>query len=94
MRVLRTVRTIVVLGLYGLALVKALSYIEAEFPAAKARVDKARERMEPALRDATRTLRSASTDVAESVRDVSRSAVEAADTFTNSTGNSDRAVTV
>ena len=79
MRTLRFLRTMFVLGLAGLALVKAWRLIAAKFPAAQNRVDKARERLEPALRGAATTLRFASTDVAESVREASQSAGAAAD---------------
>jgi hypothetical protein len=49
----------VVLGLAGLAIAKARPFIAARFPAAKERVDKVRERIEPALRDAADTVASA-----------------------------------
>jgi len=73
---MRMLRTMIVLGLAGLALVKAREYFATKFPAAKERVDKARERIEPAVKDA-----------AESVRDASHSTAEAAKTVASAIGD-------
>jgi hypothetical protein len=54
----------IVLGLAGLALVKAREFFATKFPTAKERVDKARERIEPALREATKSVASAIGDAA------------------------------
>jgi hypothetical protein len=80
-------RMTIVLGLAGLALVKAREFFATKFPAAKERVDKVRERIEPALREATGTVRSASKEAAESLRDASLSTAEAAESVANAIGN-------
>jgi len=72
---LRALRLTVFLALAGWV----WKQVKPKLPAAKAQVAKARERIEPALRDATRTVRSASRDAAETVRDASLSAAETAD---------------
>ena len=72
---MRTLRMTILLGLAGMA----WKYLKPKLPAAKAQLAKARDRVEPALRDATTKVRAASKDAAESVRDVSLSAAETAD---------------
>ena len=76
---MRMLRITVLLALAGWA----WKVIKPKLPAAKAQLAKARERIEPALRDATSSVRSASTDAAESVRDVSLTAAESAESVAN-----------
>ena len=76
---MRMLRMTVLLGLAGWA----WKAIKPKLPAAKAQLARARQRVEPALRDATNSMRSASTDAAESVRDVSLSAAESAESVAN-----------
>jgi hypothetical protein len=76
---MRMLRMTVFLGLVGLA----WKWAKPKLPAAKAQVAKARQRIEPALRDATSSVRSATHDAAESVRDVSLSAAETAESAAN-----------
>jgi methyl-accepting chemotaxis protein len=78
---MRTLRMTILLGLAGLA----WKYVKPRLPAARAQMAKARERIEPALRDATTKVRSASKDAAESVRDVSLSTAETADALVEAT---------
>jgi hypothetical protein len=72
---MRTLRMTILLGLAGMA----WKYIKPKVPAARAQIVKARERIVPALRDATSRVRSASRDAAESVRDASLSTAQTAD---------------
>ena len=76
---MRMLRIAVLLALAGWA----WKAIKPRLPAAKAQIARARERIEPALRDATSSVRSASTDAAESVRDVSLTAAESAESVAN-----------
>src|SRR5258705_10431718 len=76
---MRLLRLTILLGLAGLAWKK----LQPKLPAAKAQVAKARERIEPALRDVTDKVRSASKDAAESVRDASLTTAETADSVAN-----------
>jgi hypothetical protein len=83
---MRLLRLTILLGLVGLAWKKL---IEPRLPAAKDQVAKARERIEPALRDATDKVRSASKDAAESVRDASLSTAETAESVANAIPDAD-----
>ncbi len=76
---MRTLRMTIFLGLVGLA----WKFVKPKLPAAKAQFAKARERIEPALREASGRVQSASKDAAETVRDVSLSAAETADSIAN-----------
>jgi uncharacterized membrane protein len=80
---MRTLRMTILLGLAGVA----WKYVKPKLPAARAQMAKARERIEPALRDATTKVRSASKDAAESVRDVSLSTAETADALVEATSS-------
>jgi hypothetical protein len=86
---MRTLRMTILLGLAGMA----WKYLKPKLPAAKAQLAKARERVEPALRDATTKVRSASKDAAESVRDVSLSAAETADAVAGAIAEPDAGAT-
>ena len=79
---MRMLRLTVLLALAGLA----WKWIKPKLPAARAQVAKARERIEPALRDASNSVRSATKDAAESVRDVSLTAAESAESVANAVG--------
>jgi hypothetical protein len=79
----------ILLGLAGMA----WKYLKPKVPAAKAQLAKARERVEPALRDATNKVRSASKEAAESVRDVSLSAAETADAVAGAIAEPDAGAT-
>lgn len=89
---MRMLRTMIVLGLAGLAFVKGREALAAKLPAAKARVGKARERIEPVLRKATSAVRDVSKDAAELVRDTSRSTAETADAVANAADSVAKAV--
>jgi hypothetical protein len=83
---MRTLRMTVLLGLAAMA----WKWIKPKLPAAKAQVAKARERIEPALRDATNSVRSGTKNAAESVRDVSLTAAESAESVANAVGEPER----
>jgi hypothetical protein len=89
---MRMLRMTVFLGLVGLA----WKWAKPKLPVAKAQIARARERIEPALRDATTSVRTASKDAAESVRDVSLSAAESAESVANAVrvGGDDAATSV
>ena len=72
---MRTLRLTVLLGLAALA----WKSLKPKLPAAKAQVARAREQIEPVLRDLTRSVRVVSKDTAETVRDVTLGAAEAAE---------------
>jgi hypothetical protein len=79
---MRTLRLAVLFGIAGLA----WKLVGARMPAAKAQIARARERIEPPLRDATDRVLSASRGAAESVRDVSLAAAEGADSLASAIG--------
>ena len=86
---LRLLRLTILLGLAALAWKK----LQPKLPAAKAQVAKARERIEPALRDMSDKVRSASKDAAESVRDASLTTAETAESVANAIPDTEVATT-
>jgi hypothetical protein len=76
---MRMLRMTVFLGLIGLA----WRWAKPKLPAARAQVAKARQRIEPALREATSSVLSATHDAAESARHASLTAAESAESVAN-----------
>jgi hypothetical protein len=85
----RTLRKTVVLGLAALGLYKAWELIKARTSAAQERVGEGGGKVLPVLREATRSIRSASREAAETVRDVSLTAAETAESVANAIGDAE-----